>query len=443
MSQHFKIDRVYGRKVWDSRGRPTVEVEVHLENGISGSAIAPAGASTGSGEALDLRDKQKAFAGFGVRQAVTNINSDIAQALIGKNVYEQEKLDQILIALDGTEQRTRLGANAMIATSMALAHCAANATNLPLWKYLRGNDITGEIILPLPEVQIFGGGAHAQGCMDLQDFMVMPYGAKTFSEAMEWVAEIYLVAGSLMEKRGKRFGVADEGGFWPAFDSNEDAIEALVKAIESAGFTCDGSANSQVGISLDIAASQIYKKNTYHLKAENRNLNSQQWFDLMLLWLKTYPIVAIEDPFVESDLQSHAALLQEIKNLTRQVQLVGDDLLVTQTGNMEKAKNKNACNTLLCKPNQVGTLSEAKAAFLLAKNYGWNTIVSARSGESEDTTICHLALGWGIEQIKVGSFTRSERMAKWNELLRLEDRLAGQCEYAGARAFKTGECRGS
>lgn len=436
MRKHFKIEKVYGRRIWDSRGRPTIEVEVHLANGIVGTAIAPAGASTGSGEALDLRDKQKAFAGFGVTQAVNNINSEIAAALVGKNVYEQQKLDQILIQLDGSEQRTRLGANAMIATSMALAHCAAHATNLPLWKYLRGHDVAEKIILPLPEVQIFGGGAHAQGFMDLQDFMVMPYGAKTFSEAMDWVAEIYLAAGALMGKRGKRFGVADEGGFWPAFDSNEDAIESLVKAIELAGFTCDASANSQVGISLDIAASQIYARGAYHLKAEKRSLNTGQWFDLMLKWLKQYPIVAIEDPFVESDLESHASLLKEINSFPRKIQLVGDDLLVTQIKNMEQAKNKNACNTLLCKPNQVGTLSEAKDAFQLAKKYNWNTIVSARSGESEDTTICHLALGWGIEQIKVGSFTRSERMAKWNELIRLEDRLGSQCEYAASRAFK-------
>jgi len=436
MSPHFKIEKVQGRRIWDSRGRPTVEVEVHLANGIYGSAIAPAGASTGSGEALDLRDKQKAFAGFGVSQAVNNINTEIAAAIVGNNVYEQEKLDNILIKLDATVQRTRLGANAMIATSMALAHCAAKASNLPLWKYLRANDAEEKIILPLPEVQIFGGGAHAQGFMDLQDFMVMPIGANSFSEAMEWVAEIYLAAGALMDKRGKRFGVADEGGFWPAFDSNEDAIEALVKAIELAGFSCDGSANAQIGISLDIAASQIFSGNAYHLKAEKRNLNPSQWFDLMLKWLKQYPIIAIEDPFVESDLDSHAALLKEINGFSRKIQLVGDDLLVTQIKNIERANNKNACNTLLCKPNQVGTLSEAKEAFSLAKEYGWNTIVSARSGESEDTTICHLALGWGVEQIKVGSFTRSERMAKWNELLRLEDRLAGQSVYAAARAFK-------
>lgn len=435
------IDKIIGRQVWDSRGRPTVEVEVQSSNGACGLAIAPAGASTGSGEALELRDGGKRFAGYGVDQAVSNVNAKMAPALHGKILNEQNNLDELLIKLDASEQKTQLGANAMIACSMALAHCAANSQKLPLWRYLRNQECSQEynqekplndqIFLPLPEVQIFGGGAHAQGSMDLQDFMIMPFGAASFREAMEWVAEVYLAAGSLMKQKGKFMGVADEGGYWPAFSSNQEALDALVRAIELAGFDTQ----KHIGVSLDIAATQIFKQGGYQLKAENKILKPKDWFELIHTWLKNYPIIAIEDPFVENDLESHAALLVEIKKLNRKVQLVGDDLLVTNLSNIAKAKQANACNTLLCKPNQIGTLTEAKKAHQQAKKNGWSTIVSARSGESEDTTICHLALGWGIEQIKVGSFSRSERMAKWNELLRLEERLGKQGQYAGPKIF--------
>ena len=432
MSKTLEIKNVIGRQVWDSRGRPTVEVEV-ITSDASGIAIAPAGASTGSGEALELRDGGKRFGGYGVDAAIKNVNEIIAPALIGQSLTNIRHLDQLLISLDGSDQKNNLGANALIASSMALAHAGANAVRKPLWRFLReqqGLDIE-EVVIPLPEVQIFGGGAHAQGSMDLQDFMIMPFGASSFREAMEWVAETYLAAGSIMKQKGKLFGVADEGGYWPAFDNNQQALESLVAAIELAGFDCE----KHIGISLDIAATQIYKNNAYFLKAEQRHLNTQEWSSLMMDWLKNFPISAIEDPFVEDDLESHANLLIEIEKLDRKVQLVGDDLLVTNLNNISKAKQSNACNTLLCKPNQIGTLSEAYEAFTQAKKNGWSTIVSARSGESEDTTICHLALGWGIEQIKVGSFSRSERMAKWNELLRLEERLGSQALYAGPRLF--------
>jgi len=427
------IKEIIGRQVWDSRGRPALEVEVITLSGVSGSAIAPAGASTGSGEALELRDGGTRFGGFGVEKALHNVKQKIAPALQGKSLDNLLALDELMIALDGSKQKTNLGANATIATSMALAHAAANSLNLPLWKLLRNQETQTDekILLPVPEVQIFGGGAHAQGSMDLQDFMIMPFGAKSFREAMEWVAEIYLAAGSIMKRKGKLFGVADEGGYWPAFDSNQEALAALLQAIEQAGFN----AETQVGISLDIAATQIYKEGGYLLKAEKRILNNEQWFQQITTWLNNYPICAIEDPFVEHDLESHARLLLAIEKLSRKVQLVGDDLLVTNLHNIEKANRAKACNTLLCKPNQIGTLSEAKAAYQQAKRNGWATIVSARSGESEDTTICHLALGWGIKQIKVGSFTRSERMAKWNELLRLEERVGAAGIYAGAQIF--------
>lgn len=427
------IKKVLGRQVWDSRGRPTVEVEIISESGVSGLAIAPAGASTGSGEALELRDGDSRFGGFGVDKAIRNINEKISPALLEKPLSDLQYLDELLIKLDATEQKNNLGANALIATSMALAHCAAKTQALPLWRYLRNQDksLSEEIVLPLPEVQIFGGGAHAHGSMDLQDFMIMPFGATTFRQAMEWVAEVYLAAGSIMKQQGKLLGVADEGGYWPAFNSNQAALDALVKSIELAGFDTQ----KQIGISLDIAATQIFKEGGYFLKAEKRILNTEEWFQQIKFWLTEYPICAIEDPFVEQDLASHAALLLEIKKLNRKVQLVGDDLLVTNLHNIKKASLAKACNTLLCKPNQIGTLSEAKAAHQQAKENEWATIVSARSGESEDTTICHLALGWGIEQIKVGSFARSERMAKWNELLRLEESLGHLARYAGPQLF--------
>lgn len=428
-SSDVLIKKVHGRRVWDSRGRPTVETEILLTNGGFGRAIAPAGASTGSGEALDLRDKTAVLGGYGVDKAVSNVNGEIATTLLGKPA-QQADVDQTLIDLDGSENRSRLGGNAMIASSMALAHAVANGEGLALWQSLRQKEnLPGKKVLPLPEVQIFGGGAHAEGHLDLQDFMVMPYGATSFSEAMEWVAEIYLAAGAIMDKRGKRCGVADEGGYWPVFANNEEAIETLVESIELAGFSPD----KQVGISLDIAATQIFQNDGYFLKSEKRTLNTEQWFELMLQWLKTYPIVAIEDPFVEDDLHNHARLLKAIESDSANVELVGDDLLVTNLKNIAAAKAVKACNTLLCKPNQAGTLTEAKAAFEAAKLNGWNTIVSARSGETEDTTIVHLALGWGIEQLKVGSFARSERMAKWNEVLRLEDYLGSDAEYAGGR----------
>jgi len=419
------IKSVRGRSVWDSRGRPTVETEITLANGRVGMAMAPAGASTGSGEALDLRDGGGSLGGYGVNTAVTNVNTVIATALTGLEATEQSEIDQILVDLDATDNRQNLGGNAMIATSMALAHAAAAGTDQPLWRYLGG---TSNNPMPVPEIQIFGGGAHAEGQMDLQDFMVVPFGASSFRQAMEWTAEIYLVAGQTMDSLGKRCGVADEGGYWPVFSCNEEAIETLARVIQQAGFCTD----TQVAISLDIAASQFYKDEGYFLKKENKTLSSDQWYGLLADWVNRYPIIMIEDPFVESDLASHARFTAEFGN---RMQVVGDDLLVTNMQNITAAQQSRACNTLLCKPNQVGTLTEAKRAFEAAKSAGWNTIVSARSGETEDTTIVHLALGWGIQQLKVGSFARSERMAKWNEALRIEESFGDNKGYAGGKPF--------
>ena len=416
----YEITQVIGRRVWDSRGRPTVETEIHTAGGAIGLAIAPAGASTGSGEALDLRDGGDKFGGYGVDKAVNSVNTEIRNLFVGKDCREQEALDAALVECDGTPGRSRLGGNALIASSMALAHAAAKTAGQPLWKYLGGGSHNA---LPVPEIQIFGGGAHAEGKMDLQDFMVVPFGAKSFDQALEWVAEIYLVAGKLMDSMGKRAGVADEGGYWPMFDSNEEAIATLEKCIIEAGFDT----KTQVGISLDIAATQIFKDGKYWLKKENRGLDTEQWFDLMSEWMERYPICMIEDPFVESDFESHARFTAKFGD---KAQIVGDDLLVTNLGNIAKAQETKACNTLLVKPNQAGTLSEAKAAFEAVRDAGWNAVVSARSGETEDVTIVHLAIGWGIKQLKVGSFTRSERMAKWNEAIRIEQGFGSEAKFS-------------
>ncbi|WP_116367299.1 phosphopyruvate hydratase [Parahaliea mediterranea] len=425
----LSISKVTGRSVWDSRGRPTVETEVHLACGAVGRAMAPAGASTGSGEALDRRDGGTRLGGYGVDGAVDAVNQVIGPALVGCDASDQAAIDASMVRLDGTGNRQVLGGNAMIATSMAVAHAAAAGCGEPLWRYLAGQRGDSQACtLPVPEIQIFGGGAHAEGCMDLQDFMVVPFGAGSFREALEWTAEIYLVAGKLMDRRNKRCGVADEGGYWPAFDSNEAAIAALVEAVQQAGF-CP---QSQVGLSLDIAATQFYHQGRYHLQRDSRTLDTGQWYQQLGQWLANYPICMIEDPFVESDLASHAALTAEFG---ARVQVVGDDLLVTNTANILACQRQQACNTLLCKPNQVGTLSEAYAAHAMAREAGWNTVVSARSGETEDVTIVHLALGWGIRQLKVGSFARSERMAKWNEALRIEEALGTRACYAGGAPF--------
>ena len=421
----LEITSMAARQVWDSRGRPTIEVDVSLANGATGRVIAPAGASTGSGEALDLRDGGQAFHGFGVSGALTGLRKEIVPALIGLQADEQEQIDSILANLDGTPQFSRLGGNALIATSLAVAHAAAAGRAEPLWQYLSKGT---EPLIPVPEIQIFGGGAHAAGAMDLQDFMVVPFGASSFREALEWVAEVYLAAGKLVSQRGLSVGVADEGGYWPVFESNEHALDALLSSIETAGFD----PATQIGMSIDVAANQFFRDGTYQLKAEGRSLSTKEWYAQVSGWLDAYPVAMIEDPFTEQDLASHQALTAEFG---KRVQIVGDDLLVTNRRNVETAAAGSICTALLCKPNQAGTLTRTKEAFDAAKSAGMGTIVSARSGESEDTTIAHLAVGWASGQFKVGSFTRSERMAKWNEMLRIEESLGAQAKYAGRSAL--------
>ena len=406
------IERVTGRRLWDSRGRPTVEAEVQLASGAVGRAIAPAGASTGSGEAVDLRDGGLKHKGQDVTRAVAAVNSEIAARLKGLDATDQYFVDATLIELDGTLDKSRLGANALVATSMAVAHAAANGAGLPLWRYLAGDRT---VHLPLPEIQIFGGGAHAGHRVDVQDFMVVAVGAADYTEALDWTAQVYACAGELMAEVGLLSGVADEGGYWPAFQTNAEALDMLVRAIERAGFR----PGEDVAISLDIAASQFGRRGCYRLALEEADLDSAGITEMLLGWLRRYPIVAIEDPLAEDDADGFATFTAAAGN----VAVVGDDFLVTRAARIQAAASKKACNAALIKPNQVGTLTEAKAAFDAAHESGWTTIISARSGETEDVTIVHLAVGWGAHMLKVGSFSRSERMAKWNEGLRLAEAL--------------------
>jgi enolase len=415
------ISAVAGRRVWDSRGRPTVEAEITLAGGAAGRAIAPAGASRGTHEAIDLRDGGKRFGGLGVDRAVANVNGEIAKRLRGMDAKDQEALDRALIALDGTPQLARLGGNAIIATSMAALHAAAASSGEPLWAYLAQG---APVRLPMPEIQVFGGGAHAGRRVDVQDFMVMPIGAKGFAEALDITAEIYRAAGELMAEVGKLQGVADEGGYWPAFDANEEALEMLVRAIERAGFT----PGHEAAISLDIAASEFGKGGRYRFGLEDREFDSDALGELLLGWLDRYPIVSIEDPLAEDD---PAGMAKFTAAAGSRVQIIGDDYLVTDAKRVTQAIVDRACNAVLIKPNQAGTVTATRAALDAAKAAGWGTIVSARSGESEDVTIVHLATGWDAGQLKVGSFARSERMAKWNEGIRIEQALGSAARFAG------------
>jgi enolase len=419
------ITRIGARRVWDSRGRPTVEAEVHLASGAVGRAIAPAGASRGSREALDLRDGGPRFGGMDVGRAISGIEGQIAKALAGRDATKQAEIDATLARLDGTPTFERLGGNAATAVSMAVLHAAAAAHYEPLWNYLAGG---GPVRLPLPEIQIFGGGAHAGRRVDIQDFMVIATGAESFREALEMTAEVYRAAGELMAEAGKLHGVADEGGYWPAFDTNEQALEALVSAIERAGYT----PGDEVAISLDVAASQFGSKGHYKLALDRWERDRDGMIELLLGWLDRYPIVAVEDPLAEDDTLGMMAFTRAAGD---RVQVIGDDFLVTSATLTQNAADAGTCNAVLIKPNQAGTVTAAKAALDAGKKAGFGTIVSARSGETEDVTIVHLAVGWDAGQLKVGSFSRSERMAKWNEGLRIEEALGTSARFAGRSAL--------
>jgi enolase len=422
----FAIKSILARRVWDSRGRPTVEAEVVLNDGSLGRAIAPAGASKGTREALELRDGGDRFGGLDVMRAVGHVNGEITNALVGTKADNQTALDQALIDLDGTTNKSRLGANATLAVSMAAAYAMAAASDMPLYRYL-GNGKIGR--MPMPQIQIFGGGAHAGRRVDVQDFMVVCPGANSFAQALEWTAEVYRHAGLLMAQRGSLFGVADEGGWWPDFSSNEQALEMLVLAIERAGFI----PGDQVAIALDIAASEFGRQGQYRLGLESRALDSDGMIEMLLRWVEKYPIVSIEDPLAEDDLVGFARFTQAIGH---RLQIVGDDFLVSNSSLIREAANLGAATTVLLKPNQRGTLSETLEAWKVAQELGYSAIVSARSGETEDTTIVDLAIGWNVGQLKVGSFARSERMVKWNHALRIEEQLGAQARFAGSSVFR-------
>jgi enolase len=415
------IQSLKARRIWDSRGRPTVEVDILLSDGSLGRGIAPAGASRGTREAVDLRDGGAKFGGLDVQKALAGIRDEIAPALAGRDPFDQEGCDALLCGLDGTPNKARLGGNATVAVSLAVLHAAAASRRLPLWRHLAGD---APVQLPLPEIQIFGGGAHAGRRTDVQDFMVMAPRARSFAEALEVTAEVYRAAGQVMAERGLLQGVADEGGWWPAFGSNEEALDALMRAIERAGFT----PGDEVAISLDVAASEFGEGGRYRLALDARDLDRDAWAAILAGWCERYPILSIEDPFGEDDPEGLASFTAAFGH---RIQVIGDDVLVTDAARVAEAARERTVNAVLVKVNQAGTVSEARAACEAGRAAGFGTIVSARSGETEDVAITHLAIGWNAGQLKVGSFARSERMAKWNEALRIEEALGAGASFAG------------
>jgi enolase len=419
-----KIQTVLGRRLWDSRGNPTIEVEVTLTDGRIGRAIAPSGASRGEREAVELRDGGTRLGGKDVSRAIANVNGPIATRLRGMDAADQAAVDAAMIMLDGTPLKTELGGNAIVAVSLAVLHAAAASARMPLWRYLAESHGASPTI-PLPEIQIFGGGAHAGRRVDIQDFMIMVPGADDFEEVMEVTNAVYHAAGRLMEARGGLVGVADEGGWWPTVSNNEEALELLVQAIEAAGEV----PGERVVISLDIAASEFERDGRYVLGLDGLELDRDEWLDRLGSWVERYPIVSIEDPASERDTEGMRAFTARWGD---RVQIVGDDYLVTNAPLIAAAADVGACNASLIKVNQAGTVSEAIEALRLSQQRGFGTLVSARSGETEDVSICHLSAGLDAGQLKVGSFARSERMAKWNECLRFQ-RQPGMGAFVGGR----------
>jgi enolase len=425
------IAEVRGREVLDSRGNPTVEAEVRLSNGVRAHAAVPSGASTGSYEALELRDGDAGrFGGSGVRKAVANIDDSIAPALVGQSPLDQAAIDQAMLDLDGTAAKSNLGANAILAVSMAVARVASlvsSDSGGELWRYLaQGNRVS----LPTPMFNILNGGRHASNSADIQEFMVSPAGVPTFSDALRAGAEIYQALKGLLRAGGHNLNVGDEGGFAPSLPSNRDAIEFVLRAIESAGYTPGGN----VFVTLDVAASELYEKDTgrYVLGREGTTLDAGQLVDLYADWKQSYPIVSIEDGLDEDDWEGWAELT---RRLGGSVQLVGDDLFVTNISRVQRGIDDGAGNSVLLKPNQIGTLTETLQALRMTRGADWGAVMSHRSGETEDTTIADLAVAWNVGQIKAGAPARSERVAKYNRLLRIEAELGAEAEYAGNRAY--------
>jgi len=423
-----KICNIVAREILDSRGNPTVEVDVYLTNGAMGRAAVPSGASTGVHEAVELRDGDKGrYGGKGVTQAVDNVNTVIGPELIGWEASDQIAIDEKMIAIDGTPNKGNLGANAILGVSLAVAKTAAASAGLPLYKYIGG---TQAHVLPVPMMNILNGGKHALNSTDLQEFMVMPVGAPTFREALRWGAEIYQALKNVLKGKGYGTNVGDEGGFAPSLGYNAEAIEVILQAIEEAGYA----PGKEVYIALDPASTEIYDEDegVYDLAKEGVQLSGSEMVDFLVEWVKKYPIISIEDGLAEDDWASWTQLNAAVGD---KVQIVGDDLLVTNVARIEKGIAEQACNALLCKVNQIGSLSEAIAAVEKSKRAGWTAIVSHRSGETEDSTIADLVVGLNTGQIKTGAPCRSDRVAKYNQLLRIEEELGDVAAYAGREAF--------
>ena len=421
---------IVGREILDSRGNPTVECDVLLESGTMGRAAVPSGASTGSREAIELRDGDAArYGGKGVLRAVEHINTEISEAVMGLDSSEQAFLDKTLIDLDGTDNKARLGANATLAVSMAVARAAAEESGLPLYRYFGG---MGRMQMPVPMMNVINGGAHANNNLDLQEFMILPVGAPSFREAVRYGAEVFHALKKLIDGRGMSTAVGDEGGFAPNVPGHEAAIQLILEAIEKAGYK----AGEQIAIGLDCAASEFYKDGPegkfYHLEGENLKLSAAEWTDMLATWCGKYPIISIEDGMHEGDWDGWAHLTQV---LGKKVQLVGDDLFVTNTKILKEGIDKGIANSILIKINQIGTLSETFAAIEMAKRAGYTSVISHRSGETEDSTIADIAVGTNALQIKTGSMSRSDRIAKYNQLLRIEEDLGDVASYPGRAAF--------
>jgi enolase len=421
-----KIKHIQAREILDSRGNPTIEADIILNDGTMGSAMVPSGASTGAREALELRDGDKSrYLGKGVLKAVAFINTEIAQALVGSDITDLGKIDALMIALDGTQTKSRLGANAILAVSLAAAHANANRQNKPLYDTL---DLGAKYKLPVPMMNIINGGEHANNSVDIQEFMIIPAGAPSFKEALRYGAEVFHHLKSVLEAKGLNTAVGDEGGFAPDLASNEDAIKVILEAIKKAGYT----AGKDIFIGIDAASSEFYENGTYNLASENRSLTSQEFTDYLANWVENYPILSIEDGMDEDDWDGWDLLSKKIGD---KVQLVGDDLFVTNSKILAEGIDKNIANSILIKVNQIGTLSETFAAMEMAEKAGYTCVMSHRSGETEDTTIADLAVATGCGQIKTGSLSRSDRLAKYNRLLRIEEELGENAIYPGLAAF--------
>ncbi|HEY0665356.1 MAG TPA: phosphopyruvate hydratase [Gallionella sp.] len=417
---------VIAREILDSRGNPTVEADVLLESGVMGRAAVPSGASTGEKEAIELRDgDKKRYLGKGVLKAVENVNTEIAEAIIGLDAAEQAFIDQTMIELDGTDSKSRLGANAILAVSMAVARAAAEESGLPLYRYLGG---AARMEMPVPMMNIINGGAHATGGADIQEFMVIPVGAPSFREALRYGAEVFHALKAILHHRGLTTTVGDEGGFAPALGSNEAALKVIVEAIEAAGYV----PGTDVAIGIDAAASEFYKDGKYHLKADGLTLTSAQIIDMYASWADKYPVITLEDGMSEHDWDGWKALTDR---LGKKIQLVGDDVFVTNTKILKEGIKRGIANSILIKVNQIGTLTETFAAIEMAKRAGYTAVISHRSGETEDSTIADIAVATNALQIKTGSLSRSDRMAKYNQLLRIEEDLGDSASYPGRDAY--------